>query len=184
MQRVLDAIEPGALSSASPILQDLKNELPPILVVEDDPIDVWMLRNSLAAIGADHPLVLCADGREALAWLARAMKDRTTAPSQRPRLMLVDLRLPIIDGLTIISLVRAQPLFASVTIAAVSGSQDPADVPHAFAAGADHFISKPADTSTVRRLLDDTGLLDRDASGSHVSPGSRESPPVPGARPL
>jgi two-component system, response regulator len=132
--------------------------LPTILVVEDDPFDVWLLRNSLAAVGADHPVAVCVDGREAIAWLRSAAK-KDAARRRVPALMLIDLRLPGIDGLALIRWAREQRAFARTTIAVVSGTPDPADVKRAFDAGADHFIAKPADAGTVQQLLDEAGLL-------------------------
>jgi CheY-like chemotaxis protein len=131
--------------------------LPLILIVEDDPFDVWLLQNSLAAVGADHPVVVCADGQEALAWLRRASEE----PAARlvPALMLLDLQLPLLDGMTLLRWTRSQRALRAMSIAVVSGSLDPEAASRAFAAGADQFLAKPVDAGTVRELLEAAGLL-------------------------
>ena len=128
--------------------------MPPIVIIDDDPFDVLLLKNSLAATGVEDPVLVCSNGREALTWLTGITAIEGAASRQTPQLMFVDLRLPEMDGVAWIRLARAQRSLDRTTIVAVSGSLDPEDAKRALAAGADHFVPKPADADTISALID------------------------------
>lgn len=128
-----------------------------ILIIEDDPMDVFLLCNSLATLYADEAIVVCDDGAEAITWL-RGIAENARGRPRPPAMVLVDLRLPRIDGVTVISWIRRQPRLANLPIVAMSGSLDPTDVERAYAAGADDFLTKPATPAVLRQLLSEFGV--------------------------
>lgn len=131
-----------------------------LLIIEDDPIDVFLLRNSLATLIPDDNLVVCDDGAEAIGWL-RPLAENLRGQPPAPALVLVDLNLPRVDGIAVISWIRRQPRLASLPVVAVSGSIDPADVERAYAAGADDFVTKPATPIVLQQILSEFGVLPR-----------------------
>jgi len=117
------------------------------LVVDDTPANVKLLTTLLKANGF---LVTIATSGEAALDLVR---------SSEFRLLLLDLRLPGIDGLTVARTVRADPGRRQPVIVAVTASAMKADVAAALDAGCDAFISKPINTRTLIPTL--VGLLAR-----------------------
>ncbi len=140
-----------------PIPMSLSNRARSILIVEDDPLDVILIRDSLATLAADEAIVVCDDGAEAISWLRQTAENVRGHP-RLPLLVLVDLRLPRVDGVTVITWIRRQPRLANLPVVAISGSLDPADVENAFAAGADEFLTKPATPAALRHLLREFGV--------------------------
>jgi len=104
---------------------------PLVLIVEDDPTNRRILVDALAEVG--FPVIEAADGREA--WEA--------CLQHRPQLMITDLRMPEIDGLTLIRQIRETPDFTDMTIFASSASVFQDDQQKSLAAGAQAFLPKP-----------------------------------------
>ncbi|WP_368499377.1 response regulator transcription factor [Herbiconiux sp. A18JL235] len=99
-----------------------------ILVADDDPQIVRALRVTLGAHG--HEIVTASDGREAIA----------AASAHPPDLILLDLGMPHLDGVEVITAVRA---WSALPILVVSGRTDSADKVDALDAGADDYVTKP-----------------------------------------
>jgi CheY-like chemotaxis protein len=130
----------------------------PIVVVEDDPFDVMLLTNTLASLGIEQRIVVCDDGKAAIATFLDLESDRQAKTSALTPAVFIDLNLPGIDGFTLIKWLRDRRSFARALIVVVSGLENPADVAAAFAAGANDFIRKPADVAVLREVLGITEL--------------------------
>jgi CheY-like chemotaxis protein len=111
----------------------------PILVVDDNAQNLKLARVMLTTEGYD--VRTAADAEEALAVL------RTVTP----RLILMDLQLPGMDGLALTRRIKADPARRDISIVAVTAYAMKGDDTRAFAAGCDGYVSKPID---VARLLD------------------------------
>lgn len=107
------------------------------LVVDDAPLNLKLLRVVLASHG--YAVTTAESAEDALATLASAV----------PRLLIVDLRLPGMDGLTLVRQLRAQPRFGDLVIVAVTASAMKGDEAVALAAGCDSYITKPIDTRAL-----------------------------------
>ena len=120
-----------------------------ILYVEDNDDNVYMLRRRLERAG--FRVYLAADGLDGLA----------KARHFRPRLVIMDLILPRLDGWEATRRMKADPLTEAIPIIALSSSAMPEDRRRAVAAGCDEFASKPVDfeqlTATIHRLLGESG---------------------------
>ena len=106
----------------------------PILVVDDNATNVKLLTFLLQ--GRGYEVRAAADAERALATLSEF----------RPRLILMDIQLPGIDGLTLTRQLRADPAMRDVLIVAVTAYAMTGDAERALEAGCDGFISKPIDT--------------------------------------
>jgi CheY-like chemotaxis protein len=117
-----------------------------VLIVDDNPFNVKLARYLLTADGFD--VRSAATSEEALTALA----------SWRPRLVLMDLRLPGTDGLTLTRRLRSDPANDGVSVIAFSAEATQADERLALDAGCDGYIGKPIDVSrfcsAVRRYLE------------------------------
>jgi CheY-like chemotaxis protein len=119
----------------------------PALVVDDTPINVKLLTALLKANG--FAVTVATSGEAAL--------DAVNTAGFR--LMLLDLRLPGIDGLAVARTIRADPKHHQLVIVAVTASAMKTDIAAALEAGCDAFVSKPINTRTMVPML--LGLLAR-----------------------
>ena len=111
------------------------------LVVDDTPANVKLLTALLKANG--FAVTIATSGEAALQAVTR----------DAFRLVLLDLRLPGIDGLTVARTLRADPVHRQLVIVAVTASAMKTDVAAALGAGCDAFVSKPINTRTLIPLL-------------------------------
>jgi two-component system cell cycle response regulator DivK len=114
---------------------------PVILVVDDHPPNVALLTFLLQAHGYD---VVGAQGaQEALEALAQVT----------PRLILMDLQMPDIDGFALTKMIKSNPVTAGVPVVAVTSFAMSGDRERAMAAGCDDYVAKPIDTRTLPVLV-------------------------------
>ena len=120
-----------------------------VLVVDDHPVNLKLARLLLAGEGLD--VITARTGEDAWALLQH----------HRPALMLVDVRLPGLDGLELTRRLRLDPALAATRVIAITAHAMPDDEARARAAGCDAYVTKPIDTRTlpqlVRSLLGDAG---------------------------
>lgn len=109
----------------------------PILIVDDNPTNLKLARVMLAAEG--YEVRVAVDAEEALALLA----------GYRPRLILMDLQLPGMDGLTLTRRLKDDPATRNVAILALTAYAMKGDEEKALRAGCDGYVTKPIDTRTL-----------------------------------
>jgi chemotaxis family two-component system response regulator Rcp1 len=126
-----------------------------ILLVDDNPADVELVREALAGSALLRRLQVVRTGEEALASM-RGADDGDGA--RRPALVLLDLNLPGIDGLGVLTEIRRDPALAHTPVVVLTSSSAPHDVADAYRAGANCFVTKPLGLeqflSTIRALGD------------------------------
>lgn len=124
----------------------------PILLVEDNPMDVDLTRRAFRDSGTPRPLIVARDGEEALAWLARWEAGEPT-----PVLILLDLNLPRVSGLEVLRQVKAHPRFRIIPVVVLTTSMHSTDLQAAYQLGANSYVIKPVDFEEFRpmaRLLE------------------------------
>ncbi len=114
------------------------NSLRPILLVEDNPMDVDLTLRALARRGLANPVEVARDGEEAMAKV-----DRWEAGDTPPVVVLLDLKLPKVDGLTVLERIKAHPRFRSVPVVVLTTSSEDSDMRSAYRLGANSYIVKP-----------------------------------------
>jgi chemotaxis family two-component system response regulator Rcp1 len=112
-----------------------------VLIVEDDALQARLLRECLERTGLGGNVSTVYDGDEALEWLRRT---RDSPGSCLPDLVLLDFRLPGLDGAEVVQAIRAEPGLEHIPVLVVSTSAEPADVQRAYASGANCYIRKPS----------------------------------------
>jgi hypothetical protein len=112
----------------------------PILLVEDNPMDVDLTRRAFARRNMINPLEVARDGEEALAWLAR-----WEAGEPVPVVILLDLKLPRVPGLEVLKRLKAHPEFSRIPVVVLTTSREDADVDAAYALGVNSYIVKPVE---------------------------------------
>lgn len=126
--------------------------LPKILVVEDNPLNLLVVRGALKRLPC--VLLTAADGHQALALVQR----------ERPSLILMDIQIPGIDGLTLTRRLKADAATRHIPIVAVTAHAMAGDEERMLAAGCDGFIAKPIDTQKLPDLV--RSFLERPAAGA------------------
>jgi chemotaxis family two-component system response regulator Rcp1 len=126
-----------------------------ILLVDDNPADVRMVREGLKEALPQAILSVAGDGVEAIRFLRRE-GHHSRAP--RPDLIILDLRLPKKSGFDVLAEIKQDPKLANIPVVVQSSSEEPIDIQRAYRLHANCYITKPAGfdefTRTMRVLAD------------------------------
>lgn len=110
----------------------------PILLVEDNPVDVDLTLRAFARRKLANPIEVARDGQEALAWI-----PRWEAGEPLPLVILLDLKLPRLDGLEVLRRLREHPVSRDLPVVVLTSSKEDRDVAAAYRQGANSYIVKP-----------------------------------------
>jgi two-component system, chemotaxis family, response regulator Rcp1 len=113
-----------------------------ILLAEDNPADVYLLREALNREGVPVELTVLWDGQEAFDFIE---SRGPFSKSQLPDLVVLDLNLPKADGSSILKRIREKPEYAHIPVVVLTSSNSPNDRRTAARLGAASFLTKPAD---------------------------------------
>ena len=116
------------------------NDNRPILLVEDNPMDVDLTRRAFARRNIVNPLEVARDGEEALAWF-----PRWAGGSPLPVVILLDLKLPRVSGLEVLRQLKGHDVYARVPVVVLTTSREDADVQAAYDLGVNSYIVKPVE---------------------------------------
>jgi CheY-like chemotaxis protein len=126
-----------------------------ILLVDDNPGDVRMVRDGLEETLPGAHLSVAADGAEAILFLRREGRH---AKAPRPDLIILDLRLPKKSGFDVLGEIKQDPALANIPVVVQSSSEAPIDIQRAYSLHANCYITKPAgfdEFSRTMRILAD-----------------------------
>lgn len=112
----------------------------PILLVEDNPMDVDLTLRALARRHLTNPIQVARDGEEALARI-----PGWEAGDPMPVVILLDLNMPRIGGLEVLERLKAHPLCRAIPVVVLTSSSEDSDVQRAYRLGANSYIVKPVD---------------------------------------
>lgn len=118
------------------MISDPKNR--PILLVEDNPTDLDLTRRAFARHPLANPIQVARDGEEVL-----AMIPRWEAGEPLPLVILMDLKLPRVNGLEVLRQLRARPLTQSLPVVLLTSSDEDRDIQTAYQLHANSYIVKP-----------------------------------------
>jgi CheY-like chemotaxis protein len=124
----------------------------PILQVEDDPNDVFLLQHAMTKMGVANPIQVASDGRQAIEYLEGTGKFADRKQFPLPCLVLLDLKLPYVMGLDILKWIRQQP-GAPLVVVMLSASGEDADIAAAYRLGANAFLIKPSSASKLEEMV-------------------------------
>lgn len=130
-----------------------------ILLVEDNPTDAELTIRSLRKHNLANQLLWVKDGAEALDYLfaTGAYAERDT--SHRPKLVLLDLKMPKVDGLQVIRKVRSDERTKLIPIVVLTSSKDEPDISESYKLGANAFVSKPVEFDQFAAAVANLGLF-------------------------
>jgi CheY-like chemotaxis protein len=122
----------------------------PILLVEDNPMDLDLMFQALEEHAVANPIVACRDGEEALQYIEA---HRVAADSRVPILVLLDLRLPKVDGIEVLRQARSDPVWRQVPFVVMTTSRENMDIEAAYQLGVNSYIVKPVDFPTFMEVV-------------------------------
>ena len=149
-------------------------ELGRILLAEDSEADVEL---TLAALGEHHlanEVVVVRDGAEALDYLRRQGAYAQRAPGQ-PAVMLLDLKMPRVDGLDVLRSLKADPELKHIPVVMLTSSREEQDLVESYRLGANAYVVKPVDFSQFVEAVEQIGMFW--AVLNEPPPGSMQRPP-------
>jgi CheY-like chemotaxis protein len=114
-----------------------------ILVAEDDPNDILLLQRAFAKTGLAGDVEFVRDGQETIDYLQELKSYDVPTDSLMPTLLLLDLKMPRLNGFEVLEWLRQQPRFEKLLVVVFSSSDQPADRSRACALGAHAYLVKP-----------------------------------------
>jgi CheY-like chemotaxis protein len=129
-----------------------------ILLVEDSTNDVELILTSLSDNHLANEVVVVRDGEEALNYLYRRgiFKMRMEG---NPVVILLDLKLPRVNGMEVLSQIRSEPSFRLVPVVVLTSSREEPDLLHCYELGANAYVVKPIDFHEFVDVIKQVGLF-------------------------
>jgi CheY-like chemotaxis protein len=128
-----------------------REQAPAILLVEDNPADVALIREALSEIGSPVRLMVAKDGAEAI---ARVRKEGPYSQASCPDLILLDLNLPKISGHEVLEAIRGDHDLKWIPVIVLTTSEAESDIFRSYATGANCYITKPPDLDGFFAMVD------------------------------
>ena len=129
-----------------------------ILLVEDNKDDEALTLRAFERNNIRNPVVCVRDGQEALDWLFGEGAHAGRDPMERPAVVLLDLKLPKIDGLEVLRRVRAHPVTRLTPTVILTSSREERDRLEGYSLGANSYIQKPVDFEQFVEAIRQLGL--------------------------
>ena len=132
--------------------------LRPILLVEDNPNDLELSLTALNKTGLANEVVVARDGEEAYDYLLckGVHKDR---PRENPAVVLLDIKLPKIDGLELLALIRKEPALEHLPVVLLTSSREEQDVLQGYKLGSNAYVVKPVAFPDFIKAIQDLGVF-------------------------
>ena len=134
------------------------NELGRILIVEDDPKDVELTLTALAEYNLANEVVVTRDGEEALDYLYCRGNFKMRA-SDNPAVMLLDLKLPKVDGLEVLQHVKSDEKLKMIPVVVLTSSREDKDMVASYQLGVNAYVVKPVDFHEFVNAIKELGVF-------------------------
>lgn len=129
-----------------------------ILLVEDNPRDAELTIRALTKYHLANRIVHVEDGAEALDFLFLQGKYQGRSPSETPKVILLDLKLPKINGLEVLRAVKSDERTASIPVVVVTSSNEDPDIVTAYSLGANSYVVKPVEFNSFIEAIRTIGM--------------------------
>lgn len=134
----------------------MKNKI--ILLVEDNPSDIKLTKRALEQKQIANELIVAEDGREALDYLFGAGRYTGRDIKDLPAVVLLDLKLPRVDGLEVLKEIRGHELTSILPVVILTSSDQEEDLINGYKLGANSYIRKPVDFNQFADAVSTVGL--------------------------
>jgi len=134
-------------------LEDLE-----ILLVEDNPTDAELTMRALKRKNLANQLVWVKDGEEALEFIYAKGKFEDRDPEDLPKLILLDLRMPKVDGLEVLKQIKADEQTSKIPVVVLTSSKEDRDIVESYKLGVNSYVSKPVEFDEFIEAVSTLGL--------------------------
>ena len=132
--------------------------LRPILLVEDNPNDLELSLTALERTGLANDIVVARDGEEAFNYLFYKGQHEKR-PQENPAVVLLDIKLPKIDGLELLAFIRKEPALQHLPVVLLTSSREEQDVLRGYRLGSNAYVVKPVAFPDFIKAIQDLGVF-------------------------
>jgi CheY-like chemotaxis protein len=134
------------------------NKLGRILLVEDDPKDVELTLTALEEYNLANEVIVARDGAEALDYLY-CRGEFKSRPSDNPAVMLLDLKLPKVDGLEVLKQIKSDGSLRMIPVVVLTSSREEKDMVASYKLGVNAYVVKPVDFHEFVNAIKELGVF-------------------------
>jgi CheY-like chemotaxis protein len=134
------------------------NKLGRILLVEDDPKDVELTLTALEEYNLANEVIVARDGEEALEYLYSRGKFKTRSDGN-PSVMLLDLKLPKVDGLEVLKQIKSEEKLRMIPVVVLTSSKEERDMVASYRLGVNAYVVKPVDFHEFVNAIKELGVF-------------------------
>jgi CheY-like chemotaxis protein len=139
-------------------MHSTNNKLGRILMVEDDPKDVELTLMALEEYHLANEVVVTRDGEQALDYLY-CREEYKTRPSGNPAVMLLDLKLPKVDGLEVLKQIKSDGALRMIPVVVLTSSNEEKDMVASYKLGVNAYVVKPVDFHEFVNAIKELGVF-------------------------
>jgi two-component system, response regulator len=136
----------------------MSGEAVEILLVEDEPEDVELTMRVLQSENLKNHIQVASDGEQALDFVFCRGEFSHRAKNTPPRLILLDLKLPKLDGLQVLEELKSSPEHRKIPVVVLTSSGEERDIVESYKLGVNSYIQKPVDADQFRQAIKTLGL--------------------------
>src|SRR3954469_1620580 len=140
--------------------------LRPVIIIDDEPDDLFLLRRMLEKGGVKNPVITFLDSEDVRTFFAAIAIVIRKVPDFAPCVLFTDLKMPKIDGFELLAWLRKQKAFRDLTIVVMSSSDRPEDVTRAEKLGADHYLLKYPGPEMIAEIIAAAGASDGESAAT------------------
>jgi two-component system response regulator len=129
-----------------------------VLLVEDNPHEAELTIRSLKKHNLANKLLHIDDGEEALEFIFSRGRYASDKPTFAPKLVLLDLKLPKVDGLEILKQIKADERTRTIPVAILTSSKEERDIIESYKLGVNSYIVKPVNFESFTKAVAELGL--------------------------
>ena len=129
-----------------------------ILLVEDNVDDIMITQKALLEAKLANPLDVVRDGEEAIAFLSHQGRYQDPMISQRPGLILLDINIPKISGLQVLTHIKQQPDLKQIPVVMLTSSVRDQDIVSGYEFGCNSYLQKPVEFERFTQLIKQIGF--------------------------
>jgi two-component system response regulator len=126
---------------------------PAVLLVDDSQADVKLTLRAMGELGKGHDVKVVRDGAEALEYIFGTDQNFEYPAVQMPRLILLDLKLPKINGIEVLRALKLNPRTHSIPVVILTSSKQESDIRDCYMIGANSYVQKPVDFDVFRQVI-------------------------------
>jgi CheY-like chemotaxis protein len=133
-------------------------DLRPILLVEDSPKDLELTLAALQKCQLANEIMVARDGEEAIDYLY-STGAHAERPDGDPAVVLLDLKLPKIDGLEVLDRIKSDPALRHIPVVMLTSSREEQDLVRSYELGVNAFVVKPVEFTEFFKAIEDLGVF-------------------------